>query len=366
MHKWRIFLLPFSLIFSLIVRVRNYLFDTGRLKSHSFNSPVIGIGNLTTGGTGKTPHIEYLVKNFKAEYLIATLSRGYGRKSKGYILAELPNNTRLIGDEPMQYLSKFRNILVAVSEDRVEAIKNLLKREIPPQLILMDDAFQHRRVKPGLNILLLDYDFVFSRDYLLPAGNMREPLSSMRRADIIIISKSPSILAPVERKKIQEYIAILSNKPVFFTFMIYGELTRVFGNQQSMKMGLEYYREKNFTILLVAGIANPSGLIEYLRRYTDKLEVLLFKDHHEFTKKDIQNLHRTFDSLPNNKIIITTEKDAMRFKNPDADSALQKLPLFYLPIEVVFHHNEKEFKQLIHNFVKSNLAGEKTNAYKNT
>jgi len=221
MKVLRQFLLPFSVIYGIIVRVRNYLYDIGKLKSSSFPVVTIGIGNLTTGGTGKTPHVEYLIKLLYNEFRIATLSRGYGRKSKGYFLARLPANTHVIGDEPMQYLTKFDKILVAVAEDRSEGIVNLIRREDPPQVILLDDSYQHRKVIPGLNILLLEYDSIFYTDYLLPAGNLREPKSSIKRADVIIITKSTGILVPIERKRILEKLDAGANQSVFFSFIFF-------------------------------------------------------------------------------------------------------------------------------------------------
>jgi tetraacyldisaccharide 4'-kinase len=355
MQRWRRFLLPFSLLYGLIVAIRNYLFDSGRFKSNSYSIPIIGIGNLTTGGTGKTPHIEYLIRLLSSEFRCATISRGYGRKSKGFIFAELPTNTSLIGDEPMQYLTKFKDVTICVSENRIEAISQLQKMENLPQIILMDDSYQHRWVQPGINILLIEYDSIFAKDYLLPAGNLREPRSSIKRADVIIISKSPAILAPVERKKVIEHLSKYSSKPVFFTGVKYGEMERVYGPKNVLQMGLEYYREKNFTILLIAGIANPSILIEYLRRYTDKLEMIIYPDHHEFSKKDLINIQQTFDNIANpNKIIVTTEKDSMRFRNPEIDISMQKLPIFFMPIEVNFLLEEDSFKNLIKNYVRKN------------
>ena len=362
----RYFLLPFSLIYGIVVFTRNYLYDIGKLKSSKFSTPIIGLGNLTTGGTGKTPHVEYLIKLLQNEFKIATLSRGYGRKSKGYILAEPPSDTHLIGDEPMQCLTKFRNIMVCVSEDRTEAIGHLLTRENPPQVILMDDAFQHRKVIPGLNILLIEYDRVFASDYLLPAGNLREPKSSIKRADIIIITKSPTILVPIERKRILENFSEDDKQNIFFSYLKYGEFNKIFGKNNSMQMGAGYYTEKRFTILLVTGIANPSGIIEYLRRLTDKLEMLIFPDHHEFNSKDINKIQQTFDNIANpSKIIVTTEKDAMRLRNPDIDSSIQKLPFFFLPIEVQIHQDEEKFNQLMKDFVRKNQPNNRIHTRKN-
>ncbi len=366
MKVLRKFLLPFSIIYHVIIFVRNYLYDIGKLKSSKFSIPIIGLGNLTTGGTGKTPHVEYLIKLLQNEFQIATLSRGYGRKSIGYILAKSPANTHLIGDEPMQYLTKFRNIMVCVSEDRTEAIGKLVKRENPPQVILMDDAYQHRKVIPGLNILLLEYDSIFVNDYLLPAGNLREPRSSIKRADIIIITKSPTILVPIERKRILENLPSNPKQTIFFSYIKYGEFNKIFGTQNTMQMGAGYYTEKRFTILLVTGIANPSGIIEYLRRLTDKVEMLVFPDHHEFNKKDLHKIQQTFDNIANqSKIIVTTEKDAMRLRNPGIDSAIQKLPFFFLPIEVQIHQDEEKFNQMILEYVRKNQQNSKIHTRKN-
>jgi tetraacyldisaccharide 4'-kinase len=253
----------------------------------------------------------------------------------------------------MQYHVKFPEIIVSVGEDRVEGISQLLHRTNKPQVILLDDAFQHRPVKPGLNILLMEYDAIFKNDYLLPAGNLREPLSSKNRADVIIISKSAAILVPIERKRIIEKLEPLPHQKVFFSYIRYGEFYKVFGPQSPMLMGASYYMEKRFTILLVTGIANPGGLVEYLRRHTDKLETLIFPDHHEFDSKDILKIKERFDNIANqSKIIVTTEKDAMRLQNPDIDQTIKKLPIFYLPIEVAFHQDGDIFNKLIEDYVR--------------
>ncbi len=362
----RKFLLPFSVIYGIVIFIRNFLYDIGKLKSSKFLIPIISLGNLTTGGTGKTPHVEYLIKLLQNEFRIATLSRGYGRKSNGYILAESPVNTHLIGDEPMQYHTKFRNIMVCVSENRIEAIGHLLKIENPPQVILMDDAYQHRKVIPGINILLLEYDTLFTIDYLLPVGNLREPKSSFKRADIIIITKSPTIFVPIERKRILENFKLKNEQTIYFSYIKYGEFGKVFGSKDTMQMGAGYYTEKRFTILLVTGIANPSGIIEYLRRLTDKLEMLVFPDHHEFNKKNINEIQQTFDNIVNpSKIIVTTEKDAMRLRNPDIDSSIQKLPFFFLPIEVQIHQDGEKFNQVIKEYVRKNQPNSRIHTRKN-
>ncbi len=360
MKSLRKLLLPFSALYGIAIYIRNYLFDTGKIKSMKFQFPVISVGNLTTGGTGKTPHVEYLIRLLRNEFRVATLSRGYGRKSKGFIIAGNPSNTRLIGDEPMQYLTKFKDVLVCVAEQRAGAIDILIKNENPPRVIIMDDAFQHRQVVPGINILLLEYESIFSNEYLLPAGNLREPMSSMKRADVIIITKTPTILVPIEKKRILEQLKTTGDQAIFFSYIKYGEFSKVFGEQTSMQMGAGYYAEKRFTILLVTGIANPSGIIEYLRRLTDKIELLVFPDHHEFERKDIQRIQQTFDNIANpSKIIVTTEKDAMRLRNPDIDVSIQKLPFFYLPIQIQIHQEEEKFNQLIRDYVRKNQPDKK-------
>ncbi len=355
MQIWRRFFLPFSPFYELIIRVRNILFDKGVLKSEKFDLPIISIGNLSTGGTGKTPHIEYLIRLLRPSKKIATLSRGYGRITKGFMIVPDNPSTKMVGDEPMQYHLKFKDITVAVCEDRAEGIKQLMQRTNRPQVIMLDDAFQHRTVTPGLNILLLEYDNIFKKDYLLPGGNLREPLSSKKRADIIIISKSPSILVSIEKKRILEKLNAAEHQHVFFSYIKYGDFYKVFGQQSPMLMGAGYYLEKRFTILLVSGIANPSGLIEYLRRHTDKLETLIFPDHHEFSNKDIGEIREKFDAIVNtSKIIVTTEKDAMRLQNPELDPGLQKLPLFFIPIEIMIHQDGEKLNQLIENYVRKN------------
>lgn len=355
MQTLRRLLWPFSIVYGLVVWVRNFLYDKGLIKSVSFSVPVISIGNLSTGGTGKTPHIEYLIRLLRPEFKVATLSRGYGRQTKGFMILSQPASTSVYGDEPMQYFTKFPDIQVSVGEDRVAAIEELMRFPSRPDLILLDDAFQHRRVKPGYSILLIEYDNIFKTDFILPAGNLREGKSGMQRADVIVITKSPTILVPIERKRILEELQPGAEQRVFFSYYKYGEFNKVTGIQTGMLMGAKYYMEKRFTILLVTGIANPSGIIEYLRRHTDKLETLIFPDHHEFSAKDIRKIQDTFDHIANpSKIIVTTEKDAMRLRNPEHEALIRNLPLFYLPIEVAFHQEEDAFQKLIQDYVRKN------------
>ncbi|CAN5555694.1 tetraacyldisaccharide 4'-kinase [soil metagenome] len=356
MQFLKFLLIPVSWLYGLVISLRNFCYDKNIFKSRSFSFPVINVGNLTMGGTGKTPHIEYLIRLLKDTYRIATLSRGYGRKTQGFMLVSNPSSTAMVGDEPMQYHLKFPEITVSVGEDRVAAIENLMKLQPKPETILLDDAYQHRAVKPGLNILLIEHDAVMKKDYLLPSGTLREWKRGMKRADVIIISKCPEILVPIERKRLAEHITLLPEQKLFFSFFRYGDIVRLNSKSGNMLIGTNYYFEKRFTILLVTGIANPSGIAEYLKRKTDKLETIVFRDHHEFTPDDIRTITETFNNIANaNKIIVTTEKDAMRLRNPELDEATRALPIFYLPVQVQFHHQDKEqFDNIVLNYARQN------------
>lgn len=348
MYGWRTLLLPFSLLYGLVTTIRNWLYDNRVLPSYTSSIPTIGVGNLTTGGTGKTPHVEYLVRLLRSRYRVATLSRGYGRKTKGFMIVSNPTGTDMIGDEPMQYYTKFPEIVVSVGEDRAAALARLEQTEPNPEVVLLDDVFQHRAVSPTHQILLMEYDRIMQTEFLLPAGDLRERKSGRKRADTIIITKSPSILVPIERKRIMEYLKPLEWQQVFFSYYVYGDFIRLHGKPGSMMMGSQYYLEKRFTILMVTGIAHPATLIEYLLRQSDKLEMMLFPDHHEFTEKDIRRIQETFEQIANpNKIIVTTEKDAMRFRNPSLDELTRNMPIFYLPIEVAFHQDGEKFDKTI-------------------
>ena len=356
MQFLKFLLLPVSWLYGLVMSIRNFCYDKKIFKSTSFPLAIINVGNLTVGGTGKTPHIEYLIRLLKDSFRVATLSRGYGRETKGYMLVSNPSSTSMVGDEPMQYHSKFPEITVSVGEDRVAAIENLMKLVPKPEVILMDDAYQHRAVKPGLNILLLEHDSLMKKNHMLPSGTLREWKSGMKRADVIIVSKCPEILVPIERKRLAEHIELLPHQQLFFSFFKYGEIVRLNSRTNNVFIGSNYYFEKRFTILLVTGIANPSGLAEFLKRKTDKLETMTFKDHHEFNADDLRSITETFNNIANaNKIIVTTEKDAMRLRNPELGEAIRALPIFYIPVEVMFHHHDKElFDNLVINYARQN------------
>ena len=330
--------------------MRNKLFDWHILPAKSFTVPIIAIGNLSTGGTGKTPHVEYLIRLLKKEYRVATLSRGYKRKTKGFIKAGGQTGVNDIGDEPYQFFSKFPDIQVAVDSSRVRGIDMLLSADPPPDVVLLDDAFQHRHVKPGLSMLLTDFYKLYTDDFVLPSGNLREFRSGARRADIIVITKSPKVLSPFDRRKIEELIRPTRNQKVFYSYIQHGNLTHI--------KGVDFVPDKQrdfSTALLVAGIANPYPLEMYLRDKSYKVETLLFPDHHQFTLKDVEKMIDRFDSLfAKNKIIVTTEKDMMRLKQTDILKRIKTLPICYVPIKMKFHNqDEATFDQLILDYVKT-------------
>ena len=333
----QVILYPFALCYGLIMQFRNWLFDLHLLSSEEFPKPVISIGNLTYGGTGKTPHIEYLVRLLSPGKFIATLSRGYGRKSNGFILASRRSNVKYIGDEPLQFLKKFEGIKVAVDEKRKRGIHILLQKYPDLQVILLDDAFQHRYVKPGLSILLTDYHRLFPTDYMLPTGTLREFKSGAKRADIIIVTKTPRIFSPITRRRILEDLKPGNHQRVYFSYIKYRDPVSVFD-----PVNMEF-PAKVSNILLFTGIANDYPLREHLERICRELIVVKFGDHHSYTMQDVEELARKFRNLPTQKkVLVTTEKDVMRLKTPELSTFLKNLPLFYVPMEVDFHGSDKE------------------------
>lgn len=348
----RIILLPISWVVYIVLRVRHLLFDLKILPSHSFSEPVICVGNLSLGGTGKTPQIEYLIRLLQHSYSVAVLSRGYGRETKGFLLAEPQMTYREIGDEPRQYVSKFKNVVVAVDEKRAHGIMSLLNLEPKQQVILLDDAFQHRSVKAGLNILLTDYHNLYPKDYLFPTGRLRDLNLAARRAHAIVVTKTPKIFSPFTKKRLTEIIKPRPGQKLFFSYLKYGSLLPVFDKQN-----IPIPRSVS-TILMFCGIANPYPLEEHLRDKCNELIVKLFPDHHAFSEGDIDNIIRQYDSiLGRNKIMVTTEKDAKRLIDSPYFSAFENLPLFYIPIEVRFHdENSKGFDQFIMDYVKKNTG----------
>jgi len=352
----RIILLPIALLYGLCVWLRNKLFDIGLLRQKTFNVPVIAVGNIVAGGTGKTPHTEYLLQLLQDKDSIASLSRGYGRKSKGFMWVNGPGPYQMYGDEPLQIKRKFSFVNVAVCESRVKGIETILSDKPETEAIILDDAFQHRYVKPGINILLVDYQSLPEKDYLLPSGNLRESLTAIKRADVVIVTKTSKFFSPLERPKIEA--GLKTTKPVFYTYYRYGALTPITENSVTANIADKNFFAKGHIILLT-GIANTRYLSDYIEEnFTRNITPLAFKDHHNYTATDIEKLAKNFSTIAaTNKIIVTTEKDAIRLLADDTRHLIEKLPVYYLPIEVEFHGNDKtHFDNLIVDYVRSNKA----------
>jgi tetraacyldisaccharide 4'-kinase len=343
----RLLLLPFSFIYALVVLLRNKMYDWKIFKSTEFDMPIICVGNLAVGGSGKTPTTEYLVR-LLSDYKIAILSRGYGRKTKGFIVADENATAETIGDEPLQYYQKFKNIKVAVCESRVLGINNLKDQY---DLIILDDAFQHRAVKAGFNILLFEYQKLTSLQFLLPAGNLRDVFSSRRRADIMVVTKSPNEISKQQAEKNSALLKPFNNQSVLHSFIKYSNLVSLFNNDEQELSSL---KEKN--IYLLSGIANPNPLIIELKKYTAKINHFNYPDHYAFKIGDLVDVKTKFlADNASNKIIITTEKDAKRLLSKEFEDLLLHLPIYYLPIEVDFLADDKNtFDTEILNYVKRN------------
>ena len=350
-------LLALSWFYGLGVGIRNLLFEMGVLKSRSFNIPIISVGNITVGGTGKTPHVEYLIRLLKDKMNVAVLSRGYKRKSSGYILSDKDTPMRMIGDEPYQIKQKFPDITVAVDKKRTRGIENLTEEGngLDIDVILLDDAFQHRYVKPGINILLVDYHRLVIYDRLLPAGRLREPVRAKDRADIVIITKCPKDLNPMEFRVITKAMRLYPYQQLFFSSHDYDAPRAVFAEmaKQDKMDGLDALTGKN--ILLLTGIASPEQLMHDLQELKSQITPLTFGDHHNFSKKDVANINNTFASMAEPKVILTTEKDATRLMATDGLSDDVKSRLYVLPMRIVIMQNqEEEFTNKILGYVYKN------------
>ncbi|MDU1891761.1 MAG: tetraacyldisaccharide 4'-kinase [Dysgonomonas sp.] len=346
-NKW---LLPLSWLYGLIVYIRNKMFRWGIYKREEFDIPVICIGNITVGGTGKTPHTEYLIDILQEKYRVGMLSRGYKRKTKGYVLADSSSTSRDIGDEPFQIKQKYPDTIVAVDGNRRRGIRKMLELENPPEIILLDDAFQHRYVKPSYTIILSDYNRPVYEDKLLPAGRLREPMSYLHAANMIIITKCPPDLQPIDYRIISHDINAYPYQQLYFTSFHYKELKSVFDND---KLSLDYLTDKH--ILLVTGIASPKGILKKLAEYSDKVKAITYSDHYNFKAKDIKYITKEFEAIESsNKIILVTEKDATRLVGRNDIKEEIKEKIFSLPIEVSFmtEEGEKDFKDKILKHVK--------------
>ncbi len=328
---------PFSLLYGFVMLVRNLLFDFRILPSAKFDRAVISVGNLSMGGTGKTPQIEYLIRLLSPACLIATLSRGYGRNSKGFIIGSEQSDVKEIGDEPLQIIRKFKHLKVAVDENRKRGITNLLGKYPGLDVVLLDDAFQHRYVKPGLSILLTSYAKLYSEDHVMPSGTLREFRDGADRADIIVVTKTPKIFSPISRRRILEDLSPRNNQQVFFSYITYGDpiplLEPVSGELPARLV----------SILLLTGIADHSLLKEHIQRICSDVILMRFRDHHSFTATDIAQIESRFNDIPTQrKVIITTEKDTMRLNTAEISPLISHLPIYYFPIRVEFHGKDKE------------------------
>lgn len=351
-NKW---LYPLSWLYGSGVWLRNKLFDRGIYKERRFDIPVISVGNITVGGTGKTPHTEYLIRLLRKNHKVAVLSRGYKRKSKGFVLARPDTTVQMIGDEPFQMKQKFPDIYMAVDRDRCHGIEQLCDARIAPgtEVVILDDAFQHRYVKPGLNILLVDYHRLLCEDALLPAGRLREPETGKSRAHIVIVTKCPADITPMDLRVLTKQMELYPYQQLYFTTLKYGRLRPLFTAEAERP--LESIGKDNH-ILLVTGIASPAKLIRDLSPYHIPIDSLAFGDHHNFTAKDMELIKERFTKLPEGKrIIVTTEKDAVRLATPPLPDAAIRPYIYVLPVEVSFLQDQQEvFNSNITHYVRKN------------
>lgn len=339
MKIFRFLLFPFAIIYNVVTRIRNFCFDVGLFKETSFHIPTIVVGNLSVGGTGKTPQIEYLIRLLKDNYKTAILSRGYGRKTKGFLQVNNTHTAEDVGDEPLQYIKKFTNMDVAVDANRVEGIRKL-RDDKAPDVILLDDAYQHRKVKASFYILLTKYNDLFVNDFLLPTGNLRENRGGAKRADVIIVTKCPENLSDSSQKRIAQKLKKYQ-KEVFFTTISYDEKTS--GEREISVDDL-----KNYEVLLVTGIANPNPLLSFLKAKKIGFKHLKFSDHHQFSAKELDHINEEYSRFTSTKkIILTTEKDYMRL-----ESSINKIS--FLGIQTSFITKKKEFDTLINAQIQQN------------
>jgi len=345
----KILLSPLSLLYGLGVSLRNLFYRTGLLRSVAFNIPVISVGNLSVGGAGKTPHIEYIIRLLKDYVEVATLSRGYRRKTQGFMVVQSHMNAEQSGDEPLQFKRKFPDILVGVAESRALGIPRLLMEEQETQVVLLDDAFQHRAVQPGLNILLTEYSNPYTRDYLLPAGRLREWRSAYKRADVIVVSKCPAQLSTEEKEAMIRELNPLPHQKVYFSYYEYGTPYFIFNPAYAAPL------KEDRDVLLVSAIANADYLKNYVAEQSSAVFMMEYEDHHFFDESNLNDIKKAFGNLTKDahqKMILTTEKDAVRLEMHRDFILKNKLPVFVMPVQVQFHFDEKEaFDQSIRDFL---------------
>ncbi len=345
MRSLRYLLFPFAAIYGLITIARNSLYNARIFKSSSFDLPVICVGNLSMGGTGKTPHTEYLIRLLKDEFKVATLSRGYGRKTSEFVLADENATALTIGDEPLQYYRKFKDIHVAVEKKRVIGVLFALHHAEDTEVIVLDDAFQHRALKAGLNILLTDYNRPFYKDQLLPVGELREQRKGVNRADLVVVTKCPTSLTDEKRNEIVQSIP-LDEENIFFSTIRYKGIYQG-ASGKPLEEALNEHK-----VLLVTGIANPKPIEKHLRDQGVDFDAIHYGDHHKFKKKDVQNISKKFDTFTaSKKLILTTEKDFSRML---LIPEFEKLPIFCLEIEIALLKDKEQFDKKILDYVRAN------------
>jgi tetraacyldisaccharide 4'-kinase len=346
LKSFRVLLLPFAILFWLAVVIRNWLYDKNIFKPVSFGLPLICVGNLSVGGTGKSPMVEYLVRHLKTRFKVATLSRGYKRKTRGYALANNETTAIEIGDEPMQFHLKFPDVPVAVGEERLDAIPQLLHDRPEVQAVILDDAFQHRVIKAGLNILLTDYSNLFTRDFFLPTGDLRDQRSSYKRADVIVVTKCRSDLSQQERESITREINPLPHQHVFFTCISYGTPYHITNHDFHLL-------DAKTEVLLLTGIANPKPLKTYLEERVETYYMMSYNDHHIFSMLDWKDIKKRFENMiTDKKMILTTEKDAMRLLKFSHE--MNGMPFYVLAIEHRFlFGQENEFNNIVVQFIQN-------------
>jgi tetraacyldisaccharide 4'-kinase len=348
-----ILLYPLSIVYGAITGIRNFLYNSEVLRSVEFHLPVICVGNITVGGTGKTPHTEYLARLLRKNFKVATLSRGYKRKTRDFRIANLQSGIREIGDEPLQIFRKFPDVLVAVDRNRVHGVRQILEEHPETEVIILDDAYQHRRITPGYSILLSDFERLIVRDHMLPYGNLRENKTNMRRADIILITKSPENISPIQRRLIVKEVDKAPYQHLFFTSLRYKNPLPVF---ESNSKGGEVIFTKDCGILLVTGIANPDPLKESIAKQCGELSQLAYPDHYNFDETDLEKIITEWNKLkPKEKYIVTTEKDAVRLREFSNIAESIKSVFYFIPIEIFFLNEDGDtFDNLIVDYVRKN------------
>ena len=343
---FRLLMSPFALLYGAGVSLRNIFYRFGILKEVSFNLPVIAVGNLSVGGTGKTPHVEFLVLWLREYIDVTILSRGYRRKTKGFLEVMAGSTAEQVGDEPLQFKRKFSDVGVFVSESRVLGIPKILSLRPDTQVIILDDAFQHRSVKPGINILITDYRHLFTDDFLLPMGRLREWRSAYRRANIILISKCPQNITDKQIMQVRESINPTSRQELYFTTYHHGMLFHFLNH------GLQINFQSEMVVLILSAIANTEFLIEYIQSKVEAVKTIEYEDHHLFTSYEMAQLKIQFDAIESdNKIIVTTEKDAVRLEKHRRYIEEENMPLFVLPAHVSFIKEENLFKESISSYL---------------